>query len=87
MPGGGFDIDGVRTNVGGHVERLYPGATIDYWNSCFTDTTQGDYVTSYEKDTFVRILVERVAHGRFGGAARPDPVGCLRTFGPGGGRR
>jgi len=53
--GGSFRIDGVNTNVGGHLERLYPGATIDYWNDCLTDQTMGDYVTSYEKDTFVNL--------------------------------
>jgi outer membrane receptor protein involved in Fe transport len=53
--GGSFNIDGVSTNVGGHVERLGPGATIDYWNDCLTDTQMGDYVTSYEKDTFVNL--------------------------------
>lgn len=47
--------DRIRFNVGGHVERLYPGATVDYWNDCLTDVQMGDYVTSYEKDTFVNL--------------------------------
>jgi len=53
--GGSFNIGGVSTNVGGHVERLYPGATIDYMNDCVTDAAMGDFVTSYEKDTFVNL--------------------------------
>jgi outer membrane receptor protein involved in Fe transport len=53
--GGDFEIDGVDQDVGGHVERLYPGAVIDYWNDCLTDAAMGDYVTSYEKDTFVNL--------------------------------
>jgi outer membrane receptor protein involved in Fe transport len=50
------DEDGDRrVDVGGHVERLYPGAVIDYWSDCLTDAQMGDYVTSYEKDTFVNL--------------------------------
>jgi iron complex outermembrane receptor protein len=49
-----FNDDGDQTiDVGGHLERLYPGATIDYWTDCETDRAMGDYVTSYEKETFV----------------------------------
>jgi len=53
--GGSFRIDGVNQNVGGHLERLYPGATIDYWTACETDRAMGDYVTSYEKETYVNL--------------------------------
>ena len=53
--GGSFGEGDTRANVGGHLERLYPGATIDYWNSCQADIEMGDFVTSYEKDTFVNL--------------------------------
>ena len=43
----GFD-DGVGQWGGGngHVERLYNGATLDFWNACDTDNAMGDFVTS-----------------------------------------
>ena len=53
--GGSFGEGDTRTNVGGHLERLYPGATIDYWNSCLADIEMGEFVTSYEKDSFVNL--------------------------------
>jgi outer membrane receptor protein involved in Fe transport len=53
--GGAFtdEITDEEFNVGGHVERLYPGATLDYWNACDTDQAMGDFVTSGEKNTFL----------------------------------
>ena len=47
--------DGTRANIGGHLERLYAGATIDFWNACNEDNRQGDYVNSQEKDTFLEL--------------------------------
>jgi iron complex outermembrane receptor protein len=49
-----------RVNVGGHIERLYPGATIDYWNDCNEDNAAGDYVFSSEKDTFLELDNEQI---------------------------
>ena len=47
--------DGTRHNIGGHIERLYPGAVIDYWNACNEDNRQGDYVTSSEKASILEL--------------------------------
>lgn len=50
----------VRANIGGHLERFYAGATIDFWNACNEDNRQGDYVNSQEKDTFLHLDNENV---------------------------
>ncbi len=47
--------DGNKYQVGGHLERLYPGATIDFWNACAKDNSLGTYVNSQEKDTFLEL--------------------------------
>jgi len=47
--------DGTRANIGGHLERFYPGATIDLWNACTADNRQGDFVNSQEKDTHLEL--------------------------------
>ncbi len=47
--------DGKKRNIGGHLERMYPGATIDFWNICAEDNRQGTYVNSQEKDTFLEL--------------------------------
>ena len=47
--------DGSRHNIGGHIERLYPGAVIDYWEACKTDVAMGDFVTSSEKRNFLEL--------------------------------
>ena len=39
----------------GHVERIYQGATLDYWNGCDADEAQGDYVTSTSRRTFLQL--------------------------------
>jgi len=46
--------DGVSQWGGGngHVERLYPGATIDFWQACVDDKAAGDFVMSQQKATF-----------------------------------
>jgi len=44
---------GVRANIGGHIERLFPGATIAAWNDCLTDNAMGPYVVSSEKRGFL----------------------------------
>jgi outer membrane receptor protein involved in Fe transport len=75
--GGSFTdaVTGNRVNLGGHVERLYPGATIDYWNACDTDRSMGDYVTSYEKETFVDL-----DNDTFGLTAQWDSAGDIGNF-------
>ncbi|MYF70968.1 MAG: TonB-dependent receptor [Proteobacteria bacterium] len=44
-----------RVNSGGHVERLYPGAVLDYWEACNTDNAMGDFVTSSEKASMLEL--------------------------------
>lgn len=44
-----------RVNTGGHVERLYPGAVLDYWEACNTDNAMGDFVTSSEKASMLQL--------------------------------
>lgn len=44
-----------RVNTGGHVERLYPGAVLDYWEACNTDNAMGDFVTSAEKASMLEL--------------------------------
>jgi iron complex outermembrane receptor protein len=59
----GFDWDGPAFADGvpqwgggnGHVERLYPGATIDFWEACEADQAMGGFVTSQEKFTFSNV--------------------------------
>ena len=52
--------DGTRANIGGHLERFYAGATVDFWNACNEDNRQGDYVNSQEKDTYLTLDNENV---------------------------
>jgi len=52
--------DGTRANIGGHVERLYAGATIDTWNGCNLDNALGPYVVSSEKLGFLELDNENV---------------------------
>ena len=49
-----------RVNFGGHVERLYPGAVIDFWTACNTDNAMGDFVTSSEKASMLQLDNENV---------------------------
>ncbi len=51
-PSGGWQY---RVNFGGHVERLYRGAVVDYWNACNTDNAMGDFVTSSEKESMLEL--------------------------------
>ena len=46
---GGSNANGIV----GHLDRLYTGATLDFWNDCTTDNATGDYVNSQEKDTYM----------------------------------
>jgi len=62
--------DGTRANIGGHLERLYAGATIDFWNACNEDNRQGDFVNSQEKDTFLELDNEN-----FNGTIQWDSAG------------
>ncbi len=39
----------------GHLEDLYPGATLDFWDACISDSEQGDYHFSSEKATFLKL--------------------------------
>jgi len=39
----------------GHVDRIYRGATLDFWDNCALDNQLGDFVTSSEKDGFVKL--------------------------------
>ena len=39
----------------GHLDRMYRGATLDFWNECLTQNQQGPFVTSQEKDTFLKL--------------------------------
>jgi iron complex outermembrane receptor protein len=49
--------DGVPQWGGGagHVERLYPGATLDYWSACDADNAAGEFVKSGEKIQYANI--------------------------------
>ncbi|MDE0004145.1 MAG: TonB-dependent receptor [Rhodospirillaceae bacterium] len=51
---------GVRANIGGHIERLYPGATLDMWAECEADAAAGDFVFSSEKRTFLKLDNENI---------------------------
>lgn len=44
-----------RVNMGGHVERLRPGAVLEYWEACNTDNAMGDFVTSSEKESLLEL--------------------------------
>ena len=50
----------MRANIGGHVERLYPGAVLDYWATCDADAAAGDFVLSQQKDTFLNLDNENI---------------------------
>ena len=39
----------------GHVEALYRGATLDFWNECLAQNKAGPFVTSQGKDTFLKL--------------------------------
>ena len=39
----------------GHIDRIYRGATLDFWNECLAQNQQGPFVTSQEKDTFLKL--------------------------------
>ena len=72
--GDGSPNNQYRVNFGGHVERLYPGAVIDFWNACNTDNAMGDFVTSSEKASMLQLDNENVnatiqwdSAGEFGG--------------------
>ena len=49
--------DGVNPwgsfNGVGNLDRVYPGATLDFWNNCTLDNQLGEYVTSAGHDGFV----------------------------------
>ncbi len=47
--------DGTKADIGGHIERLYAGATLDFWAACDTDVSLGEFVTSGEKDQYTNI--------------------------------
>ena len=45
---------GANANGGaGHIERLYTGATLDFWNACTTDNALDPYTMSQEKDSYL----------------------------------
>lgn len=67
--------DGTRNQVGGHIERLYAGATIDYWNDCLTDQAAGDFVFSAEKKSFLHLDNEQ-----FGAVAEWDSAGAVGSL-------
>jgi iron complex outermembrane receptor protein len=58
--GGARYPDGTRVNVGGHIERIYAGATVDYWNACNEDNAAGDFVFSSEKRSFLELDNEQI---------------------------
>jgi len=68
MAGLGFVYDGPTFDDGvgqwgggnGHLEKLYPGATLDYWNECDADAAQGDYVTSSSRRNFLELDNENI---------------------------
>ena len=49
---GGANLNAEFGDVG-HIERIYTGATLDFWEDCTTDNASGDFVMSQEKDTFL----------------------------------
>ncbi len=64
MVAAGFDVsayqaydDGVDPwgsfNGVGNLDRIYPGATLDFWDNCALDNQLGEYVTSAGHDGFV----------------------------------
>jgi iron complex outermembrane receptor protein len=67
--------DGSRTQVGGHIERLYAGATLDYWNDCLTDQAAGDFVFSAEKKSFLKLDNEQ-----FGAIVNWDSAGAIGSL-------
>jgi len=64
--------DGTRAQVGGHIERLYAGATLDYWNDCLTDQAAGEFVFSAEKKSFLNLDNEQ-----FGAVVEWDSAGAI----------
>lgn len=67
--------DGTRAQVGGHIERLYPGATIDYWNDCLEDQAAGDFVFSSEKNNFLKLNNEQI-----GAVVQWDSAGAIGSL-------
>jgi len=56
---GGVSLWGAGTSKStttvGHVDALYDGAGLDFWNYCKAQNDAGDYVTSQGKDTFLKL--------------------------------
>jgi len=66
--------DGTLNSVAGHIDRMYDGATLDFWNECRQQNLDGPHVTSQEKDTallldneFVNITTEWDSAGAVAG--------------------
>ncbi len=58
----------------GHIERLYTGATLDFWEACTTDNALDPYTMSQEKDSYLRLnnewfntTIQYDSGGEFGG--------------------
>ena len=56
---GGIGLWGAGTSKStttvGHVDALYDGAGLDFWNYCKAQNEAGDYVTSQGKDTYLNL--------------------------------
>ena len=66
--------DGTVNATVGHIDRMYKGATLDFWNECRQQNLDGPHVTSQEKDTqllldneFVNITTEWDSAGAIAG--------------------
>ena len=66
--------DGTVHATVGHIDRMYKGATLDFWNECRQQNLDGPHVTSQEKDTallldneFVNITTEWDSAGAIAG--------------------
>ena len=56
QPGGVGGWGGANANsTVGHIDRLYRGATLDFWDDCTSQNQQGPFVTSQQKDTFLKL--------------------------------
>ena len=54
--GGDGNFNRGRSNSrAGHIDALYRGATLDFWNDCLEQNQMGPFVTSQEKDTFLKL--------------------------------
>jgi len=49
------DTKGTLNSVAGHVDRMFAGATLQYWNECRQQNLDGPHVTSQEKDTRLQL--------------------------------